>query len=193
MSFITHSKRDYIEIQTTHPYLIRSTISNDLCEEFIDHNHNDDIYVKIPFPVFHGEPRILNTQKKLLVAEHFVPNDDKSEFRQVLQLDNNKLNFDPDNLYWCTSQEMLSRKVQRREYVDTLPDDSIKIDSFNGHSFSKYYYSPSTKTVYSITKSNRIQKIPRTKRGQGYIITIQDILGISRSITINRLLKTLGL
>ena len=193
MTFTTHLIRDYIEIQTSHPYLARSKDTKELCEEFIDHDHDDDIYVKILFPTFKGDQRILNIQKKFLIAEHFVPNIDKSEFRQVLQLDGNKLNFDPDNLYWCTTNEMITRKVQKREYVDELPPDSIKINSVNNHTFSKYYYSPSTKTVYSITKSNRIQKIPQTKRGRGYIITIQDILGISRSITINRLLKTLGL
>ena len=191
--FEDHKTRPLIEIQTTHPYMVRSTITGEICEEFIDKDHDNDIYIKIPTTIKDDYERVLNVQKKYIIAEHFVPNIDRTKFRIVVQCDGNKLNFNPDNLTWATPDEIIARKVQRREYIDALPEDSIKIKSVGEFTFNHYYYSPSNRSAYLITRSGRIQKVSSSKRGNSVIMTFQDILGISRGITLTRLIKSLNL
>ena len=191
--FVDHEKRPMIQIQETHPYLIKSTITGEICDEFINKDHDNDIYVQIPTTMITDQQRILNVQKKLLIAEHFVPNSDKTKFRIVVQCDGNKLNFNPENLTWATPDEIKARKVQRREYVDSLPNDAIKITSVGEYSFNHYQYSPSLRSAYLTTRSGRIQKVSQQKRGNSIIMTFQDIFGISRGITLNKLLQHLNL
>ena len=111
----------------------------------------------------------------------------------MVQCDGNKLNFDPENLSWATPDEIKSRKVQRREYVDELPEDSIKIKSVGDYTFNHYYYSPSLRSAFLTTRSGRFQKVSSSKRGNSIIMTMQDIHGISRGITLTRLIKSLNL
>ena len=191
--FEDHKTRPLIEIQTTHPYMVRSIITGEICEEFVDKDHDNDIYIKIPSNIKDDDERILNIQKKYIIAEHFVPNQDKTKFRLVVQCDGNKLNFDPENLSWATPDEIKSRKVQRREYVDELPEDSIKIKSVGDYTFNHYYYSPSLRSAFLTTRSGRFQKVSSSKRGNSIIMTMQDIHGISRGITLTRLIKSLNL
>ena len=185
--FEQHKTRSEIELQTSHPYLFRSTQDQTICEEYIDNNQDDEIVVKIPF-THKGSTRYLGILKKQLIAEHFIPNSDPETFRFVLYHDSNKLNLSPSNLYWVSSAKVPQRKVQRREYIDSLPPDAIQVEEFNNYKFDHYHYSPSLRSAFLTTRSGRIQKVSVTKRGNIHLMTFQDTDNISRSISLNRMI-----
>lgn len=189
MMFEQHLTRPEIEIQTTHPYLIRASDTQIICDEFID--DNQEIMIKIPIYI-KSEIRFINIPKKIIIAEHFILNSDPNVYRFVQQHDLNKLNLNPSNLYWVSSSKVPARKVQQREYVDSLPSDSVQIDQLGDYKFDHYHYSPSNCSAYLITKSGRIQKVSTTKRGNSQYMTFQDVHNISRCIPLNKIIRAYG-
>ena len=186
--FIKHSKRNNIEISTSFPYLIRSASDPyEICEEQVK---DGDVYVKVPIRIVKGDVRLHDIEKKILIAEHFIPNNDPDLYRCVGHHDNNKLNLEPSNLYWCTIDKMISRKIQTRQYTDSLPTDSTPLRSFNGHDFGDhYFYSPSTQKIYYETKRRGYCIASMTRRNNSNILSLQDVNGITRGVTLSKIIN----
>ena len=186
--FNKHNIRNNLEISNSYPYLIRSaTDDKNICEEYMK---DGDIYIKIPIRTPKGDIRLLDIEKKILIAEHFIPNPDQHNYRCVNHHDNNKLNLEPSNLYWCTTESVCARKIQSRNYVDTLPSDCKPLRSFNGHNFGDhYYFSPSAKQMYYETKRKGYCIASTTKRNNSHVLSLQDVNGVTRGVTLSKIIN----
>ena len=195
ITYVEHKTRP-IEILNGYPYTIKC--QNEICEEYQDPNNDNHIFVRIPMNFKIGKEdkeRILCVAKRKLIAEHYVHNPNTLKYTEVMFSDNNKLNFDPNNLFWCTYEESrtISRKFRARVFIESLPEDSIPITNVNTFSFDKYYYHPSTNNVIMKTRTKRYQIVHPTKHGNTIQITMQDINKVSRSFSLNTILKALKL
>ena len=189
MTFIPHCKIATIEIQTTQPYIIKS-IGDEICEEYTNPD-DGNIYVKIPIQL-NKNTKIIEIQKARLIAEQFIENTDPQKYNQILFEDRNKLNLNPENLYWCDTDQLINRKYNKRRYVQSLPDDAKKIRNVSQYIFDHYYYSPSTKELYLITRNKRIQIVSTKTRAATTSFGLQDIHGRTRNFTMASFLKNMN-
>lgn len=178
-----------VDILESQPYIIRSNIDGNICEEYTSDDGN--IYVKIPIGL-KNDVRTFDVQKAILIALQFIDNPEPNKYNHVLFEDNNKLNLKPDNLYWCSTDQLISRKYNKRQFVHKLPDDSVKIKYVNNYFFDHYYYSPSTKNLYLITKNDRIQIVSTKRRAATISFGLQDIGGRTRNFTMASFIKNMN-
>ena len=193
--YVEHKTRP-IEILNGYPYTFR--VNNEICEEYQDENNDNHIFVRIPMNFRIGKQdkeRILCVAKRILIAEHYIHNPDPAKYHDVMFSDNNKLNFDPKNLFWCTyeQQRTISRKFRARVFIESLPEDVVPITKVNTYSFDKYYYHQSSNRVIMITKAKKYQLVHPTMHGNTIQITMQDTSKASRSFSLNTILKALNL
>ena len=193
--YVEHKTRP-IEILNGYPYTFKC--QNEICEEYQDENNDNHIFVRIPMNFRIGKEdkeRILCVAKRLLIAEHYIHNPDPAKYHDVMFSDNNKLNFDPKNLFWCTYEQMrtISRKFRARVFIETLPEDVLPITKVNSYSFDKYYYHPSSNNVIMKTRAKKYQLVHPTMHGNTPQITMQDTSKSSRSFSLNTILKSLNL
>ena len=190
MTFVTHNKMPTIEIQTSQPFIIRGSFNHEICEEYTNPD-DGNIYVKIPVHLNNSD-RILEVQKARLIADQFIENTDPLKFNQILFEDRNKLNLNPENLYWCDTNQVINRKYNKRRYVQELPADAKQIRNVSQYFFDHYYYSPSKKELYLITRNDRIQIVSTKTRAATISFGLQDTSGRTRNFTMASFLKNMN-
>ena len=203
--YVEHKTRP-IEILNGYPYTFRcdrrseaqGAVHYEICEEYQDENNDNHIFVRIPMNFRIGKEdkeRILCVAKRLLIAEHYIHNPDPAKYHDVMFSDNNKLNFDPKNLFWCTyeQQRTISRKFRARVFIESLPEDVVPITNVNNYSFDKYFYHPSSNQVITRTRHKNYQIVHPAKHGNTLQVTMQDTSKVSRSFSLNTVLKALNL
>ena len=190
MTFQQHKYYNNIDIFPQSPFIIRSRIDLEICEEYKSLD-DENIYVKIPIQL-NKVIKTIDIQKAILIAQHFIQNPDPTRFTHILFEDGNKLNLNPDNLYWCDTNALISRKYNKRQTVQELPPDAVEVKNVNGYEFDHYYYSPSSKIIYLITKNNKIQIVSTKRRAATVSFGIQDISGRTRSFTLASFIRNLN-
>ena len=124
---------DY-EIQNIYPYDIRRKSNRKIIGEWIEKQSG---YVNISL---NGKPY----SKHILIAKHFIPNDDPINKKIIDHKNRNRTDYHTSNLRWVSSKDNAKNKSSHKgiayEYVDTIPDDAIKVDSYGNHTFDNYYY-----------------------------------------------------
>ena len=86
--------------------------------------------------------------KHILIGKQFIKNDDPTNKNQIDHINRDKTDNHINNLRWVSSSEnqfnVGSKKGIQYEYVDSLPDGYITVDSYimknNTYKLDNYYY-----------------------------------------------------
>ncbi|KAK8838146.1 hypothetical protein M9Y10_035562 [Tritrichomonas musculus] len=131
--FVPLVDHDDYEILSTFPFTIRR---KDNHREVAEHTNNAG-YIQ------------LYLHKKLyykhrLVAIQFILNNDPEHKTDIDHINHDRADNHLENLRWCTKSENMknttSNKGVHYEYVNDIPEDSIKVVGYNSHTFEDYFY-----------------------------------------------------
>ena len=125
---------DDYEIKNIYPYYIRRKRDGKIVKECDDKQSG---YIKLGL---NSKPY----QKHILIAKQFIPNDDPINKKIVDHKNHRRNDYHISNLRWISPKDNNRNKQGRNgivyEYVDTISDDSIKVDSYGNHTFDNYYF-----------------------------------------------------
>ena len=126
--------------------------------------------------------------KHRVVALQFIPNDDPINKNEVDHISHDRTDYHIQNLRWVSRNENQKNTAGhngfRYEFVEKLPDDAIKIETYKGIEFDDYFYSPETgKCYYDNGLNIRIIPYQRASTNSPYI-NVRDINNIQRAIYI---------
>jgi hypothetical protein len=132
-------------------------------------------------------PRLFKT-KASIVAYQFVPNPDG---HPTFKFKNrNTCDYRIDNLEWVPKAK--PRAPNKAEYLNELPPNAIKIESFGKHEFNDYYFDPDSKQVIQINSGKSRAKIkiikPSVSNGRE-IIVIKDSSDKRRTVGYKELIE----
>jgi hypothetical protein len=161
---------DY-EISTIYPHPIREKGEDVNVEEY---------YVD-EFKTFCVDVPRVHKSKTFVIAHQFLPNPDN--LTEIRFKNKNKYDYRIENLEWVPKST--PRTATKAEYLDKLPDNAIKIDSFGKYQYNDYYFDPDTKHVIQTNSSKSKSKIkvikPSDSNGRE-IIVIKDSEDKRRSV-----------
>ena len=149
-------------IRNYFPYLIRKKINGKIIKETINKT-NGYIQVTLNGKTF---------QKHILVAKQFIYNDDPSNEIFVDHINHNKNDFHISNLRWVTPSENMKNRSSTRgieyEYVNNIPNDATKVESYGKHNFEDYFFSQNN-FYFSTGINYRKLHICENKSGSKYV------------------------
>ena len=126
-------ENDY-EILNHYPFIIRKKSNHKIIKEGLNNKN---------YPCVSLNKR--NYLKHVLIAKQFISNPDN--LPQVDHINRDRSDYHLSNLrYVSSSENNMNRSVSTRntnieyEYVDSISDDSIVVNEYNGHIFENYYY-----------------------------------------------------
>ncbi|KAK8840011.1 hypothetical protein M9Y10_031296 [Tritrichomonas musculus] len=123
---------DY-EIKNIYPYDIRKKSNEKIITNTIDKQSG---YIRV---TLNGK----QYQKHILVAKHFINNDDPINKKIDDHIDHDRTNYNTKNLRWVSTRDNNRNKYgyggQKYNYLDSLPNDCQQITLFNGWEFSDYF------------------------------------------------------
>lgn len=159
---------DY-EIETEYPHQIRRKSTHQIVEE----RSNADGYLCV----------ILNDYLKYkhrVIAYQFIPNDDPDKKTQVTHYDQNKSNNRIENLRWVSPKEIIRNNKNKGsmngikyEFVDSIPNDCIVVDTYSKWSFEDLYFYDDVFYFYNGIKFKKCL-ILKDKSGSRSIHAIAD-------------------
>jgi hypothetical protein len=167
---------DY-EISTLFPYPIREKGEDVNVEEY---------YID-GLKTFFVDIRKHFKTKAFIVAYQFLPYPD-DENSTIKFKNRNTCDYRIDNLEWVTKPA--PKAPLKAEYLDKLPENAIKIDSFNDITFNDYYFDPESKHVIQTNASKSKDKIKLIKpsiSNKRNIIVIKDSDEKRRTIDFDKL------
>lgn len=152
---------DY-EIKNYFPFEIRRKSNKRIAKEAI---HKSDGYIRVNL-------NQVCKFKHILVAKQFIFNDDPKNKNIVDHIDRNRTNFHVSNLRWCTQKTNMknisAHARYKYEFISSIPDDSINVESYGKHSLTNYYYYDNKFYFYSGV-DYRILIINEDKLGKKYV------------------------
>lgn len=121
------------EINTLYPYEIRRK-SN---KRTISEGYTSYGYVQVTL-------NRKSFRKHRIVALQWIPNPDPDKLTDVDHIDRDRNNYHISNLRWVSSRVNNRNRSSTNgviyEYINEIPDDSIKITDYGAHQFEDYYY-----------------------------------------------------
>ena len=168
---------DY-EICTIYPHQIRRIDNKFIVAESVDYTG----YVGATM----NRKRYL---KHILIAKQFVTNPDPEKFKVVDHINHNKLDNRIENLRW-TSQRRNTNNRSGQQTVTDIPEDAIRVESYNGWTFEDLYFHDDVFYVY-----NGISYTVRSKfqRSGNWYSKTTDSTGINRAICYSKFKREYGL
>ena len=169
---------DY-EICTSYPHQIRKVSNKRILTEGIENRG----YVRVNL-------NCKQFKKHILIAKQFIENPDPEQFTMVDHINHNKLDNRIENLRW-TSHRMNVNNKSNQEFVDEISEESIQVNSYNGHEFENLYFHDDVLYVY-----NGISYVVKPKfqvKTGSWFIAISDITGVQRRIYYTKFKKQYGL
>ncbi|KAK8839750.1 hypothetical protein M9Y10_031455 [Tritrichomonas musculus] len=123
---------DDYEIKNIYPYDIRKKSDKKAATECADKQSG---YIRVSL---NGKPY----QKHRIIAQHFIPNPE--HLPKVDHINHIKTDYHTKNLRWASTSDNNRNKSSSKgvvyEYIDTIPDDAIKVDTYGTHTFDNYYF-----------------------------------------------------
>ena len=113
--------------------------------------------------------------KHILVAKHFVPNPDHLPI--VDHINHIRTDYHTSNLRWVSAKENSRNKYGyggiEHEYVDTIPDDAMKADTYGKHRFEDYFFYDNVFYFYTGINYRKLN-INENKYGNKWVSLISD-------------------
>ena len=66
--------------------------------------------------------------------------------------------------------------AQKKDYVDSIPEDCIQVESYNGKKYANLFYSPSEKAFYQAPEM-KFRRLKINDRGYARPITLEGSAG----------------
>ena len=161
-------ENDY-EIQTTYPYNIRKKKTGRIIAESI----RNDGYVVLQLM---GKIYL----KHRLIARQFIENPDN--LPEVDHINRDRSDYHLSNLrYVSRSTNQRNRTVSTinsiiYEYVDSISDEAIVVDEYNGYEFTDYYFHDDVFYFYNGIQYRKLH-VNTDKRSGSLFVHVQDIDG----------------
>ena len=157
---------DEYEIYNYYPYNIRKKSNGKIVGEWINKQNG---YINV---ALNGKPY----QKHILVAKQFIPN--PNHLPIVDHINHNKTDYRVSNLRWVSVSDNARNKSSTRgvvyEYVDTIPDEAIKVDTYGNHTFDNYYFFDNVFYFYTGINYRKLH-ISENKYGNKWVSLISDV------------------
>ncbi|KAK8837129.1 hypothetical protein M9Y10_037184 [Tritrichomonas musculus] len=155
---------DY-EIKNIYPYEIRRKSNEKIIGEGIEKKSG---YIRI-----HLGKKCYS--KHILVAKHFIPNPEHLPI--VDHINHHRDDYHTTNLRWVSAKDNSRNKSSCNgvvyEYVDTIPDDSMKVDTYGKHTFDDYYFYDNIFYFYNGINYRKLH-INENKCGNKYVSLISE-------------------
>lgn len=152
---------DSYEIQKEYPHTIRNKKTGKVLSEFIRTG-----YIQV---ALNGK----SFDKHRLIALQFIPNLDNLPY--VDHINHIRTDNRIENLRWVSHKENMNNKSSFKgvtyEYVDTIPDDAMVVDEYNGHQFENYFYNENVFYFYNGIKYRKLH-INESKWGYKFVNVI---------------------
>ena len=157
---------DY-EIKNIYPYDIRKKSNGRVVIEFANKKYG---YVQLSL---NGK----SYQKHIIVAKHFINYDDPNNKKIVDHIDHDRSNYNTKNLRWISTSDNNKNRSSHKgivyEYVDTIPDDAMKVDTYGKHTFDNYYFYDNIFYFYTGINYRKLH-INEDKNGFKYVNLLND-------------------
>lgn len=176
--------KDY-EILTVYPFTIRRKDNHYEVKECI-HNGYKELNLN-DGNGFHSY------KKHRLIALQFLPNPDN--LPEVDHKNKHKDDNHLENLRWVSGSDNCKNKTSYNgvvcEYIDDIPDESIKVLDYGKHQFENYYYCDNIFYFYNGIQYRKLH-INEAKNGSK-IVRMIDVDGKSVSVCYTKFKKIYGL
>ena len=114
--------------------------------------------------------------KHKIIAKQFISN--PNHFPIVDHKNHNKTDYHISNLRWVSQKDNTRNKNGYGkiiyEYVDTIPDEAMKVDSYGKHTFDNYYFFDNVFYFYTGINYRKLH-ISENKYGNKWVSLISDV------------------
>ena len=161
---------DY-EIGINYPHPIVKISTKRIVSEWIDKG-----YLRLAI-------NLKRVYKHRLIAIQWIENDDPETKVQIDHINRDKLDNRIENLRWSTKGDNIKNRdkyqKQKSEFVSELPENSIKIDDYNGIELDRYYYDTDSERLYlqTVTKNVRYKIIKPSLNKNLLTVYLVDVNG----------------
>ena len=165
------------EICKTYPFQIRKISNHRIIKEWITQKNYLRCHLSNKF-----------YYKHVIIAQQFIPN--PNNFKYIDHINHIRSDNRIDNLRWC-SQKQNNNQRSDQTFVDNIPDDAIKVESFNGWNFEFLYYYEDI--FYVFNGLNYLVKPKFQNKSGNYYISLTDISAKLRKIYYTKFKREYGL
>ena len=165
VEFVPLTAFNNYEISSTFPFIIRNSRTGNIVAQ----SFNNDGYLQVSI---NGTTRLLHR----IIAQQFINND--IEGMDINHINKNRIDNRVDNLEITTHAENLGDRrtfnKQQSEYANEINNDNIvQLQTYNNHTFDKYFFDKNNQTLYLYQqRNNRYKVVNPTLNGRYLIVAL---------------------
>ena len=176
---------DDYEIKNIYPYDIRRKDNKKTIIEGVDKQSG---YIRVSL-------NRKKYQKHILIAKHFIYNDDPINKKMVDHINHNRADYHLSNLRWVSVSEnnknAYGYRGQKFNYLDNLPVNCRQITLFKGWEFKHYFISSDNKIWFY--NGNQYRELTIYKKRNYTYIDMIDINNKHHQVGLNALIQEFNL